>query len=563
MHEPITDIVIVGGGTTGWLVAAHLNHRLQWGLGHSDGVRITLIESPDIPVIGVGEATIPPIRAMLSLLDIDEDEFVARTQATFKLGVRFDDWDRDEGSDRAPDASVRSFVHPFTGGLQLAGRDPAASLLAYGLPADLTIDPQLANLVGHGVAAIAAHRSPRSLADAPYAGAINYAYHFDAGLFAAFLREVCTARGVEHVRDTVLGIDQDDRGHIAALRLGSGTRRETELVIDCSGFRGLLINEALGEPFVSYADYLPNDRAVAIQVAHDETHALLPATVSTASDAGWTWRIPLRSRVGTGHVFASGFMTDDQAVDTLVRRNTGFTQLTDARAIPMRVGRCRNSWVGNCVAIGLASGFIEPLESTSIQFVDYACRRLLRAMPSRAFEPTQIARFNTEMAELYEEVRDFLGLHFTLGNRRDTPYWRAVAHDAKRSDALAHCLALWRHALPDDFDPRSSVAFGAGSVRAVLFGKRFYTAPIATGTDLLPREHWDRYARQIGALQQILVGALPPHAEMLRMMVGRAAIGASAARKAPMLGLPDRDDPFTHEPQIMAPDTRLARALSG
>ncbi len=503
---------------------------------------------------------------MLKLLDIDEDEFVARTQATFKLGVRFEDWDRDDASGAGAAASgtpVRSFVHPFTGGLQLAGRNPAASLLAYGLPEDVAIDPQLANLVGHGVAAIAAHRSPRSLADAPYAGAINYAYHFDAGLFAAFLREVCIARGVAHVRDTVIGVDQDGRGHIAALDLGSGARRAIELVIDCSGFRGLLINEALQEPFISYADYLPNDRAVAIQVAHDEARALLPATVSTASDAGWTWRIPLRSRVGTGHVFASGFMTDDQAIDTLVRRNAGFAPLTDARAIAMRVGRCRNSWVGNCVAIGLASGFIEPLESTSIQFVDYACRRLLRAMPSRAFEPTQIARFNTEMAALYEEVRDFLGLHFTLGNRRDTPYWRAVANDAKRSDALVHCLELWRHALPDDFDPRSDVAFGAGSVRAVLFGKGFYTRPIAIGTDLLPRAHWDRYARQIAALQQTLVRSLPSHADMLRIMVDRAEVGATAARKPPAFAMPDKHDPFAHEPQIMAADTHLARALGG
>ncbi len=557
MPEPITDIVIVGGGTTGWLVAAHLNHRLQWGLGHPDGVRITLIEAPDIPTIGVGEASIPPIRAMLSLIEIDEDEFVARTQATFKLGVRFDDWGRGGGDA----AAGRSFVHPFTGGLQLAGRNPAASLLAYGLPEDVAIDPQLANLVGHGVAAIAAHRSPRSPADAPYAGAINYA--FDAGLFAAFLREVCTARGVEHVSDTVVGIDRDDRGHIAALRLGSGACRAIQLVIDCSGFRGVLINEALNEPFISYADYLPNDRAVAIQIAHDETHALLPATVSTASDAGWTWRIPLRSRVGTGHVFASGFMTDDQAIDTLVRRNTGFAQLTDARAIAMRVGRCRNSWVGNCVAIGLASGFIEPLESTSIQFVDYACRRLLRAMPSRAFEPTQIARFNAEMADLYEEVRDFLGLHFTLGNRRDTPYWRAVAQETKRSDALRHCLDLWRHALPDDFDPRADVAFSAGSVRAVLFGKGFYTAPIATGTDLLPREHWNRYARQIAAIQQTLVASLPSHAEMLRIMVDRAEIGATAVRRPPAFAMPDKHDPFAHEPQIMAADTYRAGALGG
>ncbi|MCW3849404.1 tryptophan 7-halogenase [Sphingomonas sp. LB-2] len=534
MGAPIRDIVIVGGGTTGWLTAAHLNHRLQWGLGHGGGVRITLIESPEIPIIGVGEATIPPIRNTLAMLDIDENEFIARTQATFKLGVRFEDWDRDARG--AP----RSYFHSFTGGLQIAGRNPAASFLAYGAPPEFEPGTNLSNVIGHAVAAAGAHKSPRRPSDRPYSGVLNYAYHFDAALFADFLKEVCIARGVAHVSDTVTGAERDSRGNIAALHLKQGGRRPVELVIDCSGFRGLLINETLEEPFVSYADYLINDRAMAVQIAHDEARALFPATVSAAMDSGWSWRIPLRSRIGTGYVFSSAFASDAEIGDALTARNAGFGTLTDPRPVPMRVGRSRRSWVGNCVAIGLASGFLEPLESTSIQFVDYACRRLLQIMPTRDFEPAPIAKFNAEMEKIYEEIRDFLSLHFTLGNREDTPYWRAVRHESKRSDALEACLDIWRHALPDVYDPRHSNVFSFWSVSSVLFGKGFYTQPLATGTDLLPREMWDRHIRETVAVRQAVLASLPDHAEILAMMTDAAVPGATAARVPPTRSMPSQ-----------------------
>ena len=549
MGAPIRDIVIVGGGTTGWLTAAHLNHRLQWGLGHGEGVRITLIESPDIPIIGVGEATIPPIRNALALLDIDENEFIARTQATFKMGVRFDDWSRDAAG--KPD----SFFHSFTGGLQIAGRNPAASFLEYGVPREFGQATHLSNVIGHGVAASLAHKSPRRANERPYSGVLNYAYHFDATLFAGFLKEVCLARGVEHVSDTVVGAERDERGHIAALQLRDGGRRPVELVIDCSGFRGLLINETLEEPFVSYADYLINDRAVAIQVEHDAKRELFPATVSAAMDSGWSWRIPLRSRIGTGYVFSSAFASDSAIGDALIARNAGFGQLTDPRTVPMRVGRSRRSWVGNCVAIGLASGFLEPLESTSIQFVDYACRRLLQIMPTLDFEPAPIAKFNGEMEKIYEEIRDFLSLHFTLGNREDTPYWRAVRHESKRSDALEECLAIWRHALPDVYDPRHSSVFSFWSVSSVLFGKGFYDRPIATGTDLLPRDMWDRHIRETMAVRQAVLASLPSHTEILDMLTATAVPGATAARVPPARSMPSQSN-------AMGPGTTVMGSLA-
>ncbi|MDF7776835.1 tryptophan 7-halogenase [Sphingomonas sp. AOB5] len=526
MGKPIRNITIVGGGTTGWLAATVLNHRLQWGFAHPDGVNITVIESPHVPIIGVGEATIPAIRQTLEMLEIDEAEFIARTNATFKLGVRFDNWHKPGGG------RPESFFHPFTGGVQVAGRNPAASLLAYGLPEGVDADPQLSNLVGHGVAAAAAAKSPKRPSDGAYRGALGYSYHVDAALFAAFLQEVAMARGVRHVSDTVQGVERNERGHIAALQLADSGRHEVELVIDCSGFRGLLINQALEEPFESFSDYLLNDRAAVVQIKHREGDPLLPTTASTALGSGWRFGIPLQSRIGTGYIHSSNFISEQDAIDELVRSLNGAERITEPRIVPMRVGRTRRSWVGNCVALGLAGGFLEPLESTAIQFVDFACRRLLQCMPSSDFEPAPIDKFNKQMALIYDDVLDFLGLHFTLGDRDDTPYWRAQQHEAKRSDRLEECLALWRGGLPDVYDPRGSDIFTFWSVAAVLFGKGFYSGPVAAGSDLLPRPMWDRYVHNFLNLREGVLATLPDHAAALKGIGERAVTGATVAKSA-------------------------------
>lgn len=532
MGKPIRNVTIVGGGSTGWLAAALLNHRLQWGFAHPEGVRITLIESPEVPIIGVGEATIPPIRHTLEMLEISEAEFVSRTHATFKLGVRFDNWHAPEGG------KPKSFFHPFTGGVQVAGRNPAVSLINYGIPQGVDVDPQFGNMVGHGVAAASAFKSPRRFSDPPYRGVLGYAYHVDAALFGGFLKEIAIARGVEHVCDTVVGVERDERGHIAALQLRSGERHEVEFVIDCSGFRALLIQETLQEPFISFSDYLLNDRAVAVQLAHNEGDRLAPFTLSTAMDGGWSWRIPLQSRMGTGYVFSSAFLREEEAAETLLANAGANAPIVEPRALKMRVGRHARSWVGNCVAIGLAGGFVEPLESTSIQFVDYACRRLLQCFPSTDFEPARIAKFNHQISKIYDDVRDFLGLHFTLSDREDTEYWRAVRHESKRSDQLEECLRLWQHALPDVYDPRSSEIFTFWSVACVLAGKGHYSQPIQSGTDLLPRPVWDRYVHDFLNLRTGVLAALPDHEEVLEAL-GKAAVhGESAARQSAQRGVP-------------------------
>lgn len=525
MGRPIQKITIVGGGTAGWLAAAMLNHRLQWGFGHLDGVKITLIESPDTPTIRVGESTLPGIKQTLEFLEISEAEFVTRTHATFKMGVKLEGWHNPRGPKPA------SFYHPLTGGVQVGGRNPAGSLLAYGVPPEFGLEAEYGNLVGHALAAIAANQAPRHPQHAPYDGTLGYAYHVDAGQLAVFLREISIARGVEHVLDHVVGVDRTERGLISALKLQRGGRHEVELVIDCSGFRGLLINEALAEPFESFADYLPNDRGTALQVSHKEGERLTPATIATALDNGWRWRIPLQSRLGTGYVWSSAFTTEQEAIDELVASLPGYEHLMTPKTLKMRVGRCRRSWVGNCVAIGLSGGFVEPLEATAIHFIDLACRRLLQSLPSTDFEEAVADKFNAQMAKHYDEVRDFLSLHFTLGDREDTPYWRACRHEVKRSEFLEECLAIWRHALPDDYDPWHANIFGLWSVTNILMGKGFYEGPLPSAADTLPEPDWRDFLQQVKDVRVRLLGALPPVEVALQIMAKSHRPGESAARR--------------------------------
>jgi tryptophan halogenase len=289
----------------------------------------------------------------------------------------------------------------------------------------------------------------------------------------------------------------------------------------------------MGEPFISFADYLPNDRAIPIQIAHKPGERLVPATIATALGSGWRWRIPLQSRVGTGYVFCSAFADEAAAADELIASLGDAERLTEPRTMKMRVGRTRRSWVGNVVAIGLSGGFIEPLESTAIQFIDIACRRLLQCFPSTDFEQGSADKFNAEMEAFYDEVRDFLSLHFTLGDREDTPYWRALRHEVKRSDRLEECLAIWRHALPDVYDPRHHEIFNFWSVTDLLFGKGFYNkeAPLPSAAEVMPEPVWRAYLQEVKRVRASLFGVLPDVETMLRLMAQSTVAGESAARK--------------------------------
>lgn len=424
----IRRIVVVGGGSAGWMAAAALANGL--GLGRSGTApAITLVESDEIGIVGVGEATIPPIRLLNHQLGLDEAEFMAATQGSFKLGIQFVGWGWADNSYFHPFGSYGAEfdavpVHHWWAKARADGdMTPLDALsLAWGLASRGRFEPPVAD--------------PRNIRST-----LDYAYHFDAALYGQFLRARSQALGVARVEGRLVAADRDgETGHVTAVRLADGQLIAGDLFIDCSGFRSLLLGEACATPFEDWSHWLPVDRAWAVPTANVEG-GFTPYTRSTAHAAGWQWRIPLQHRTGNGHVFSSAFMDEAVARDVLLANLDG-VPLAEPRLLQFRTGRRRQSWVGNVVGIGLAAGFLEPLESTSIHLVQSALTRLLALFPDRAFAPHVREEYNRLTAEEWGYIRDFLILHYHL-NRREEPLWRHVASYAV-PDYLAHRIASFR-----------------------------------------------------------------------------------------------------------------------
>jgi tryptophan halogenase len=418
----IRSIAIVGGGTAGWMAACLLSQTLR-----GTGCAITLVESPDIGTVGVGEATIPPIFDFLKLIEVDLDAFIPAAQATFKLGIKFDDWR----------AIGDSYWHPFgTFGVSI-DRRPFHHVFhkarAQGL--DPTV-PQFSLAAALGDAGRLAHPDPRG--PGPLAG-LRQALHFDAVLVARFLRDHAERRGVRRLEREVAEAKLRDDGFIEALALKGGGELAADLYIDCSGFRGLLIEQALGAGYEDWTRWLPCDRALAAPTAHAGPPP--PYTQAVAMGAGWRWRIPLQHRVGNGYVYSSAFIDDGAAQDELLAAIG--QPLAEPRKLSFTAGRRKTMWSRNCVALGLASGFLEPLESTSIHLVCSGLYKLLDHFPDRDFAPVNIAAYNRALADEYETYRDFILLHYCATARDDTAFWRERAA-APLPDRLAERLELYR-----------------------------------------------------------------------------------------------------------------------
>jgi flavin-dependent dehydrogenase len=441
----VNKVVVVGGGTAGWMTVAYLNAAF------GDRVAVTLVESSKVGAIGVGEATFSTVRHFFDYLGLSEPEWMPHCNATYKLGIRFNNW-RHEG---------HHFYHPFERSRVVDGFPITEWWLAQNRDSRFDQDCYLVTSLCD------AKRSPRHLdgrlfeqdirEDEPvYRTTLSeqytqfpYAYHFDADLLAGFLAEWATARGVRRLIDDVLDVKLDSRGWIDHLITRESGELHGDLFIDCTGFRGLLINKALNEPFVSYQDTLPNNRAVALRVPADMAKdGLRPYTTATAMPAGWIWTIPLYGRIGTGYVYADDYCSPDEAEQAL-RQFVGpaAADLT-ANHIRMRIGRSARSWVNNCVAVGLSGGFVEPLESTGIFFIQNAVEQLVKHFPGPDWNPILRTSFNSAMAHCMDGVREFLVLHYRGAARADNAYWRD-AKTRQAPDGLVGRIERWQAKLPD------------------------------------------------------------------------------------------------------------------
>ncbi|MEL7298666.1 MAG: tryptophan halogenase family protein, partial [Pseudomonadota bacterium] len=405
-QTPIRKAVIVGGGTAGWMAAAAIARLMG-----NKGLSVTLVESEAIGTVGVGEATIPQITLFNRLLDLDEDAFIKATQATYKLGIEFVDWTR----------KGQRYFHPFGNyGADMEGVAFHHFWLHQQQSGNV---PPLGEFCLQEIAAQEGRfmRPDKRQRNSPLAF-IAYAFQFDASLYARFLRTFAEQHGVQRIEGRVSDVQQDaETGHVRSVRLEDGQLVDGELFIDCSGFRGLLIEQTLKAGYDDWSRWLPCNRAVA--VACERNGAPQPFTRSTARDAGWQWRIPLQHRTGNGHVFCDGFIEEQQAIDTLLNNLEG-APLGDPRPLRFTTGIRREVWKHNVVSLGLAAGFMEPLESTSIHLIQTGIARLMTLFPTRQFDQADIDEYNRATRTEYEYVRDFLVLHYRQTERDDTAFWR-------------------------------------------------------------------------------------------------------------------------------------------
>lgn len=516
MNTRLEQITIVGGGTAGWLTALILDMTLSRTSAPKDRPRICLIESPNIATVGVGEATVPRMPRTIREAGISERDFFRETNASFKLGVKFCNWNTDAKGNRI------DYVNPFAHGETLQGLDAAEYFLRFGNGArDFT-----QSIAPHDDLARMC-KGARGLGQKEFDNRFGYAYHLDAVKFAGMLTKVCTKRGVKHIQDEVQSVELDAQGNVSHLMLEKAGRHDIEMVIDCTGFRGLIINQALGEPFQDYSDYLPNDRAMALQIEHPDPEKIESVTRSTALGAGWTWRVPLYNRVGTGYVFSSAHRTDDQAADEYLAWLGDSAKGATPRVIPMRIGRVRNAWVKNCVAVGLAGGFIEPLESTAIHMVDHAVRWFVEHLPTREIAPSLRTRYNRQMNKLYDEVLEFICLHYRLGNRTDDPYWIDARTQMKVPDRLAENLELWQHRLPAHHDIEFATLFDFRVYQTVLLGKQVYETGYGAGirdrVRPMKKPIWFQFCQDAKKQLSQILHTMPDHKTLLNDIRGETA----------------------------------------
>jgi flavin-dependent dehydrogenase len=548
------SVVIVGGGTSGWMTATYMRKALD------RSISITVLESPLIKSIGVGEATFSTVKLFFDFLGLAEHEWMPSCNAAYKLAIRFANW-RADG---------RHFYHPFQRYEMVDGYNMAEWWLK------LKRGEEPFDYSCFAIPAMCdAKRSPRYLDGRVFDDKVQdyfadsaknsflvdhqvqypYAYHFDAGLLSRFLEGWGRQRGVEQIHDEVLDVVLKEDGSIDYLQTRDHGTVSADLFVDCTGFRGLLINKALNEPFTSFNDTLLCDSAVALQVPVDvKANGIDPCTTATAMSSGWSWNIPLYGRIGTGYVYSSSFISKDEAEAELRRKLGPAADNCTANHIRMRIGRNRNSWVKNCVAIGLSSGFVEPLESTGIFFIQHGIEELVHHFPNGAIDEEMVKSYNRVVGQCIDGVREFLTLHYFASDRQDTEFWKATKQVAM-PDSLAEQMKLWSRRLPNAKNINTDYhGFESYSYSVMLLGLNYLPQGSLPVLDFLDDRNALEMFRKIKQRTEHLVATLPSQYEYLTHV--RATKGRSTEEvlypRAPVSSSYDR----TAAPVAMAAAAR-------
>ena len=495
------NILIVGGGTAGWLTACYLAKFLD--VARRSDVAITLVESPEIGIVGVGEGAFPTLRTTLQFLGIDEFAFIRETGATFKQGIRFDDWVHTPVEGRHS-----HFIHPFEAPLYAHDE----SLVARWLAQDKATRLPFAEAVTIQQRVAQSHRGPKTAAEPGFAAPLNYAYHFDAAKLAALLADRAKAMGVAHVQDRLLQAQVGQHGTIDQLQFERAGAMRADLYIDCTGLRSELLGGALGEPFVSVRHILFNDRALACRAPGHGADTPLPSTtLAAAHEAGWIWDIGLRDKRGVGSGYSSAHMDEERARDVLAAHpGVGAAAAGDARLIAFEPGYRARQWVGNCVGVGMAAGFVEPLESTGIVVIEAAAAMIAEMFPFHGPVDASAQRFNMLMTARYDNLVNFLKLHYCL-SRRNEAYWQENTDPASMPEALLAMLERWRYRPPGRFDFLiDAETFAFFNYQYILYGMEFDTmSPGAPG----PRT--DPMLSRIRDFSEQAIRELPSHRALI------------------------------------------------
>ncbi|HBS34469.1 MAG TPA: tryptophan halogenase [Parvularcula sp.] len=492
-RDPLRSVVIVGGGTAGWMAASVLSKAFGPALS------ITLIESEEIGIVGVGEATIPQIRHINNFLEIDENAFLKATNGTFKLGIQFNDWGRlgDSYMHAFGDIGMALGLTPFHHyWLRAVAAGKGGSLWDYSVNHQIAIRDRFAIMERIGSSRLTGTR---------------HAFHFDASLYARFLRGRAEAAGVRRVEGKIVEVRRRAAdGFIEGVTLEGGARIDGEFFIDCSGFRGLLIEGALAAGYEDWTHWLPCDRAVAAPCAHGA--AIRPYTQASARKSGWQWAIPLQNRVGNGHVYCSRHISDDEAAAVL-KENLEGELLGEPRLLRFVTGMRKRQWVKNCVSLGLASGFLEPLESTSIHLIQSGVSRLVSMFPDRHFDAALIDEFNRQSRFEFERIRDFIILHYHANERTDSPFW-IERREMAVPEVLAAKLDLFRST--GRIYREHEELFTEQGWLQVMIGQRIAPLRYHPLADGLSESQLDEFLANIRTLIDRAAAAAPGHADYVK-----------------------------------------------